>query len=213
MTLAERLETLIDNIDNQIATNGTQSITALVLNPILQEIVDIFSTMIGDTDDLDEADLISQIAANLGAGDGITILSGTADPNVTPPGSFETGDFYKRVDGGGATVGWFQNNGQAWAEIERKTQQNYKGIRLINSNESLEDDDLTLIYNGSGGHTIDQDTAANNATRIVKVVNQHNADINFTNSYKSFTGADVTAIPAEAAIEIQSDGTNWYRIS
>ena len=43
------------------------------------------------------------------------ILTGTTDPNITPPSSFSLGDFYEWNDGG--LQGFYQYNGVEWVLI------------------------------------------------------------------------------------------------
>lgn len=213
MSLESDKTDLINTINAQIQTNGAQEITAAVLNPILLQIVEWASAFLGDGDQLTEANLVAEIAAVSGnSGAGITILTGTADPNDTPPGSYDTGDFYERTDGFGSTVGWFQYNGIEWAEIRRKTQEAYQTVRLFSSSDSIEDDDSTLIYTGTGGHTFDQGAAADNPNRKVNLVNIGSGALSTAVNYTNLAGASVSSLATNAAVVLQSDGTTWYQI-
>lgn len=77
-------------------------------------------------------------------------------------------------------------------------------------NTTLTAADFTLILT-AGGLVVTLPTAAAGANRIYAVVNQAAAST-FNINYTNFAGAAVNAIAANAAIWIQSDGTNWIRI-
>ena len=85
-------------IQTWIIANGNEEITADVLRPILEAMVNQPNDLIGDlgtltttaTGDLVQA--INEINANINGG--LVVHSGTVNPNTTPPSSFNLGDFY-----------------------------------------------------------------------------------------------------------------------
>lgn len=103
-----------------IVANGNNEITADVLRPILEAMVNQPNDAIGDLTLLDTTDKTNLVTAineifNT-AGVGITIHPGTTDPNITPPASYSLGDFYEWNDGG--LVGFYQYNGTQWVLVK-----------------------------------------------------------------------------------------------
>lgn len=100
-------------IQQFIVQNGNNEITANVLRPILEAMLQQPNDKIGDLPDLDTTDKTNIVAAinelvNSG-NSGFDIHAGTADPNVSPPASFGVGDWYIR---NGTSL--YQYNGQTW---------------------------------------------------------------------------------------------------
>jgi hypothetical protein len=75
------------------------------------------------------------------------------------------------------------------------------------------DVDHTIVLNAATLTITIPAAAAGNTGCIVAIVNDNaSAASTFSQNYVSFTGASVNTIPANAAIWLQSDGTNWKRI-
>lgn len=84
-------------------------------------------------------------------------------------------------------------------------------ITTTTTNTTLNDTHYTLIITG-GTPTITLPAAASgNSRRIYVIVNQTGSGVTIS-SYLDFTGAGNTTVAANSAIQIQSNGTNWYRI-
>ena len=143
----------------------------------------------------------------------LQFIVGTADPAIVPPASFNIGDYYRQLNSGGDTVGFFQYNGSAWARINTVTD-NYKtGIVKAPNSYVVTTTDYVVIYQGSNAaDTVSLPAALDNSGRTLIVVNQHSAAIAFTTAYKDFNNTDATAIAANSSMSLQSDGTNWIRI-
>ncbi|HET8838501.1 MAG TPA: hypothetical protein VFM82_05840 [Flavobacteriaceae bacterium] len=109
-------------IQQSIITNGNEEITADVLAPILEAMVNQPNDLIGVLTNLSTIDQTTLVAAinevyqTAANNQGIVIHTGTADPNVTPPASFSITDYYHQVDTG-INFLW-QYNGTNWIKIE-----------------------------------------------------------------------------------------------
>lgn len=98
--------TVLSQINTYIVANGNNEITANVLNPILQLILDFANNTIGDLDDLttDEnytvvAALNSLVQNILDITNGsVKLHTGYEDPNITPPSSYNYADFFMELD-------------------------------------------------------------------------------------------------------------------
>lgn len=102
MTFAQ----LITLINTYIVANGNNEITAEVLNPILRELAGFTNDKIGDLDTLttsDKTNVVNAINSLKTAFDnlnnnGVQLLTGYDNPNITPPPSFNYADFYMELD-------------------------------------------------------------------------------------------------------------------
>lgn len=137
-------------IDTWIITNGNQEITALVLNPVLQNIVDQINDLTGQLSDLNTTDQTSLVAAinSLKAEfdaftGGIQIHYGTDDPNLTPPSSFNIVDFYVQELGIDIFALW-QYNGIEWVEIRNVIDDSYTGLDKTWSSQKIADSILGI---------------------------------------------------------------------
>lgn len=119
------LQDVINLIQTWIVENGNEEITADVLRPILEAMVNQPNDLIGDLDDLDTTDRTNLVAAinevktiaenNIG----LVIHYGDTTPLVTPPASFGLGDFFAQViSPSTAIVSFWQYNGAEWVKIE-----------------------------------------------------------------------------------------------
>lgn len=105
---------IIAAINSNIVTNGEQNITAVILNPILDGIVDTLYGIAGNNQDLQTAAKNNLVAAinelknQLDLINPIEHYNGGADPNVEPPngGDFNVLDFYTQTGVGGAEALW-----------------------------------------------------------------------------------------------------------
>lgn len=98
--------TVISQINAYIVANANNEITANILNPILKIITDFSNNSIGDLDNLttsDKSNIVNSINSlktdfnNLN-NNGVQLISGYHDPNVTPPPSYNYADFYIQLD-------------------------------------------------------------------------------------------------------------------
>lgn len=83
-------------------------------------------------------------------------------------------------------------------------------ITTTTSNLTLSSSHHTVIITGSSP-TITFPAASGATGRIYVIVNQTGAARN-TSTYKNFSASNTTTVPANSAIMVQSDGTNWYLI-
>lgn len=156
---------LIAYINQYIITNGVNAITAAVLNPILQAIRQRSQDVTGNPEELTTSVTTNLVAAinslqaliNDFEFAGVQVYSGTDNPNDTEPASFNVGDFYKQVDGGGNTIELFQYNGTSWVSyviddgnvvptlLEVLTSDNIANLPIY-----LQTTDKTTKYSGEG---------------------------------------------------------------
>ena len=102
-------------INSFIVANGNNEITANVLRPILIAMLEQPNDKVGELGDLqttDKSSIVAAINELVGASSGFDIHTGTADPNVTPPGTFGIGDWYIR---NGTSL--YQYNGTTWVLV------------------------------------------------------------------------------------------------
>lgn len=98
--------TVLSQINTYIVANGNNEITANVLNPILQLLLDFANNTIGNLDNLttDEnttvvAALNSLVQNILDITNGsVKLHTGYDDPNVTPPDAYNYADFFMELD-------------------------------------------------------------------------------------------------------------------
>lgn len=97
--------TVINQINTYIVANGNNEITANVLNPILEIITDFANNHMGDLSTLttDETDnlvaAINSLKQNIQdiSVNGVQLHIGNANPNDSPPPSYNYADFYMQV--------------------------------------------------------------------------------------------------------------------
>lgn len=135
-----QVQQAIDNINAYIVENHNNEITANVLNPILIELANLFD-IVGDLSDLNTVDSDSVVSAINWAlnqiSTGITIHSGQANPNVTPPASFAVGDLYSRLDILENPYQIYIYNGSEWAEIRQAINDSIIGLDTTWSSEKI----------------------------------------------------------------------------
>lgn len=138
-------------INTYIVSNGANEITADVMRPILIAMLEQPNDKVGELTDLDTTDkdsivdAINELVSSVGGG--FEIHSGTADPNVTPPGSFSIGDWYIR---NGSSL--YQYNGSTWVLLNSAgtvitDDVEYIGSPLTEIPVSTNDDLTTIIEN------------------------------------------------------------------
>ncbi|HAW07743.1 MAG TPA: hypothetical protein DCW42_00995, partial [Bacteroidetes bacterium] len=115
--------TVIAQINAFIVTNGNNEITANVLNPILKIITDFANNEIGHLDALttsDKTNVVNSINSLKNALDNITdggiqLHTGYDAPAITPPTSYNYGDFYMELDIlDDSPIQLWQWNGMEW---------------------------------------------------------------------------------------------------
>lgn len=117
-------EEIIQIITENIYPNGNNEITANVLNPVLDAMVNQINDITGNLDDLastDTSNLVNAINSVITQFEGIDsnsvkLRSGIDNPNVTPPGEYNTADFYIQEDTEGNPLDLWQFNGIEWTK-------------------------------------------------------------------------------------------------
>lgn len=208
MTKAE----VLTLINDEIVTNGNNEITAAVLNPVLAAIVNQINDLVGNAANLpigetNVIDALSSITPQ-----NIQIHTGTADPNITPPGSFNVGDFYSQTLSSVIFAFW-QYNGIKWVEVLSRQEQKIRNTRYVTSSASLNDTDDVIIYKGTSISDVITlpDPALNNG-RVIILVNNSIYDIQTNISYRAPAGT-TTRFDAATVVSIISDGTIYIQIN
>lgn len=118
-------EDVLSQINTYIVTNGNNEITADVLNPILELILNFSNNNIGDLSALttDETNSIVEAINSLKLAfdnlnnTGVQLHTGYDDPNITPPSSYNYGDFFMELDiADDSPVKLWQWNGFEWLD-------------------------------------------------------------------------------------------------
>jgi len=115
-------EELIQLITENIYPNGNNEITANVLNPVLDAMVNQINDITGDLDDLastDTSNLVNAINSVIQQfqdidSDSVKLHSGIENPNDVPPANYNTADFYIQEDINGDPLYLWQFNGIRW---------------------------------------------------------------------------------------------------
>lgn len=211
MTPAE----LLTLINTTIVANGNNEITADVLRPVLVAMVNQINDLVGDENNLPSGsttviEAINDISTNAS---GITIHEGTADPNDTPPASFNLGDFYNQVNGSSITVGFWQYNGIEWVEIISHFQQQSRNISQVIENYTVELDDDVLIYSGSStSNVVTMPNVLNANGRTYTLVNVSAFTVIIT-PYRTDDSSTSTLFRSNSVLELMSDGVVWHQIN
>ena len=116
------IDDAIAEIETFIVANGNEAITADVLRPLLVGLAQAVKEEIGNptglnTDAKEVVDAINEVKETADNATGLVILTGSADPNVTPPTTYSLGNFYSRYVSA-TLVGFYQYNGYEWVEIK-----------------------------------------------------------------------------------------------
>lgn len=114
---------VIAYIQQWITDNNNKEITASVMRDVLDKILLYVRDTVGDVADLDQgADIVDAInilfgeIASLNIDFPIKVHEGASDPNITPPSSFATPDFYIRNG-----VQTYIYTGASWVLIKDNT--------------------------------------------------------------------------------------------
>ena len=116
---------VLTQINTYIVANGNNEITANILNPILDLILDFANNNIGDlsaltTDEKNNiVEAINSLKNNLNdlVNNGVQLHQGYVDPNAVPPASYTYADFYMQLDLGDNTpIVLWQWNGFVWKD-------------------------------------------------------------------------------------------------
>ena len=205
---------IIAIIEDAIITNGTNSITANLLRPVLVSMATQINDVVGVLTNLDtqtEANLVSALneVFNLSAG-GITILTGTADPNLTSPPVVNLGDFYNRTLNG-STIEFYIYNGQTFVLIINSNA-NSNSVLITDGIGYFDNNMNTIVYNGNDASDVMRVPLASlNTFRELTIVNTSSVEINTTIPYKNFSFTDATEIIINSSITIKSNGILWLR--
>lgn len=216
---------VIQEIINSIVANNNNEITADILRPVLVLMVEQANNIVGKLQNLNTSTksntvaAINEVLSLVSNAGGITVLSGTADPNVTPPSGVQLGDFYNRTSGS-QTIGFYIYTGNDFFLLEDtggggdSTLPNEittsSGMYLLFSARSN-----VAIYTGNfpGAQVIFPDPFSNQ-WRELTVVNQSPGVMSTgATSYIDFDGGQSTLIHATRSLKFKSDGTNWIRIN
>lgn len=195
MTLSE----IQDQINDFIVANGNNEITADVLRPILLGIVGQPNELIGDLTNLttdEQGSLvaaINEINASLANAGGITIHTGADTPLVTPPGSYNTGDFYLQ-EVASVAVSFWQFNGSSWVEIKNVIDDANTATSTTWSSEKIQQ----AINERDGFITLGAIAYTDNSATIPAGAEWRIAGVTYTN-------------PAEVILSIDPATAGYYR--
>jgi len=205
-------------INLHIVANGNNEITADVLRPILEAILEQPNDKVGELGDLDTTDQTSIVNAInelvSGSSGGFTVHAGTQDPNVTPPGSFGIGDWFVR---NGTSL--YQYNGNTWVLLQSAGTISTDDVAWLGgslSNIPVSTNDLlTLILTNIDSALGDRytETEADNLfatfadTFAEVVVNETTDELEFyDNDSNLLFSVDITYFVSQAVtVEIQSN--------
>lgn len=116
--------TVFQNINNQITSNGANEITGTILNSVLKSLLDFANNNIGDLSNLTTSqsnnlvEAINSISVNSGSGNEVSLHQGFSDPNTTAPSSFNTADFYLELnESDNSIIKLWQYDGFDWKEV------------------------------------------------------------------------------------------------
>ena len=115
-------EEIIQIITENIYPNGNNEITANVLNPVLDAMVNQINDITGDLGDLastDTSNLVNSINSVIQQfqdidSNSVKLHSGIDNPNDVPPANYNTADFYIQEDINGDPLYLWQFNGIRW---------------------------------------------------------------------------------------------------
>lgn len=208
MTRAE----VLTLINTQIVTNGNNEITAEVLNPVLSAIVNQINDLVGNASNLPIGETNVIDALNSITPQNIQIHTGTANPNDTPPSSFNVGDFYSQTLSS-IIIAFWQYNGIQWVEVLSRSEQKVRNVVEGVGNYNVLPTDDCVIYKAIwGGFTITMPDLVLNREKIFTLVNRSNYNQTIT-LYNLLSSGSSTEFTANSVLKLISDGFNWYKIN
>lgn len=209
MTSAE----LLTLINNTVVANGANEITADVLRPVLVAMVNQINTLVGDESDLPIGSDTVIEAINNTTTTGVAVLTGTADPNVTPPSSYNIGDFYSQTVSS-IIIAFWQYNGIKWVEVLSRAEQKIRDYELVTTSVVLDENNDVIVYNGTPfmGDSITFPDASLNEGKIFTIINI-SIDFVATSIYIDLTNNSTFGLLANSVLKIISDGTVWRQIN
>lgn len=216
-TKAEVLQT----INSFIIANANNEITADVLRPILESMVNQINDLTGETLNLnttDKTNLVNALNEIIQeSGTGVTVHTGTGDPNVNPPASYVITDYYKRVVNG-TLAGLYIFNGSKWILIQDVGQAVQQTAKIIIQDYTVQITD-SIIIAVSGTQTVMAFLPqANQMPGRVLTLSNHSDSKNFLLSrpyVERLTGTTPTnksTISPLSSVQIVSIGNNWYKV-
>lgn len=138
-------------------------------------------------------------------GSAIVVNNGGLDADFNVKGDNDANLFY--TDAGNDRVGVKTNAPNSSLDVSGSFG---RAITTTSTDLTLDATHSTVIITG-GTPTITLPAAASgNSRRIYRLVNQTGSAVTIS-SYLDFTGSSATTIAANSAIEVHSNGTNWYR--
>lgn len=144
----EEYNEIIATIQQEIITNGNNEITGAILSVILQAMTTFVPHVTGYLEDLNTTDksnlvaAINEIQGLINNDAEVSVFSGTADPNLTPPPLYDTGDMYSRIDGSNNPIGFYIFNGSVWYDLY-----NHQNIEALYLDYSLNDNIEATVEN------------------------------------------------------------------
>ena len=211
---------IITLIEGAIVANGTNDITADVLRPVLVSMATQINDAVGSLANLDTTTKDNIVNAlnemfNLPNGGGITILTGTANPNTTAPPVVSLGDFYNRTFSGN-TIEFYIFNGVEWVLLMNVPSNSISANELFYflGSVNIPNSANVAYYNGNtAGVVIGIPSATSNEFREITIVNTSptasiETNINFVDLNRNLR----ILIPILTSFTLKSDGFQWVRI-
>jgi len=209
------IQDAIDEIEDFIVANGNEEITADVLRPLLVGLGNAVKNTTGDPANLNTlsknlVNAINELKAITDGLTGVVILSGTTNPNTTPPLTYALGNFYARYSGS-TLLSFWQYNGNEWIQI---ISQKKRIFSTSDGNYTIQSDDYTVIYeDGVASNDINIGNPIGQRDKILRIVNRDSDVLNILDGgYINYSEVALTTIPANSSITIQSDNTSWNLI-
>ena len=214
---------IITLIEGAIVANGTNDITADVLRPVLVSMATQINDAVGSLANLDTTTKDNIVNAlnemfNLPNGGGITILTGTANPNTTAPQVVSLGDFYNRTFSGN-TIEFYIFNGIEWVLLSNTQSEDIAGFftgvltEYTGSSFSVGNDVTVAIYVGNVINAIaNLPDPFNSENREITFINQSNNSIRTSNGYRKLNGTTTVVLDENKSITLKAKSLAWIQI-
>jgi hypothetical protein len=212
---------IITLIENAIKTNGTNDITADVLRPVLIAMSSQINDALGSLLNLDtttKENIVSALNEILSApsSGGITILTGTANPNTTSPPLVNLGDFYNQTFNG-ATSNFYIFNGIDWillSESQNSSSVHYGVLQEYSQSPVIIGTYIsTVIYVGNSENAIIQlPNPLMDQQREITIVNQSPFIINTSPPYRALSGDDSNILIRSRSVTLKTNFSKWIQI-